>query len=136
MKTLYFCTGYFVLLLLMSCGGPADSLLPHDAAAPSAPTNAVGESGDTVVELTWDANGEADLAGYNLYRSRESFSDVSGMAPVNSSQLLSSTSYIDEGLTNGTSYFYRLTAVDRYDNESSASALVEVTPFSDPPARP
>lgn len=136
MKTLNSCTGYIVLLLLISCGGPADPLPPKDTTAPSAPANAVGESGDTVVELTWDANGDSDLAGYNLYRSKESFSEVSGMDPVNSNQLLSSPGYIDAGLTNGTTYFYRLTAVDENANESSVSSLVKVTPFSDPPDRP
>lgn len=37
----------------------------------------------------------------------------------------------DTGLDDGTTYYYRLTAVDDSENESSPSSEVEITPFSD-----
>lgn len=136
------------LVLLVGCGGgnPSDSGDDNDTplteeptddtTPPSAPGGLEGDSGDTIVELSWNDNGESDLAGYNLYRAKESFSEVSDMTPENGSQLLANTNYTDEGLENGSTYYYRLTAVDESENESSTSRLIEVTPFSDPPSRP
>jgi TolB protein len=132
-----------LILLLAGCGGdnPADSGDDgnddtEDTTPPSAPGGLEGTSGDEQVELIWDANGEDDLDGYNLYRATESFSDVSNMDPVNGSSLLSSNEYTDTGLENGTTYYYRVTAVDENENEGSTSSEVEITPFSDPPDRP
>lgn len=104
--------------------------------APSAPANLHANSGDQVIELTWDANSENDLAGYNLYRSTNSFSDVTDMNPVNNSDLIQGTILTDSGLENGTTYYYRLTAVDENGNESNTSSQLEITPFSNPPDRP
>lgn len=107
----------------------------EDTTPPSSPGSLEGTSGNQMVELVWDTNDEDDLEGYNLYRAEESFSDVSGMDPVNN-ELLSETEFTDEDVQNGTTYFYRLTAVDGNDNESSTSSEVEVTPFANPPDRP
>lgn len=142
------CSVLLLSLLLAACGGaPSDNggneeppppppPPPGDTTPPSAPQNVSGESDDQLVELTWSANSESDLAGYNLYRSESSFSSVSSMTPVNGGTFLSGTDYSDSELQNGTTYYYRLTAVDDNDNESGPSAEVEVTPFSDPPVRP
>lgn len=136
-----------LLLLIAGCGGsPSDSGDngddppdngddTEDTTPPSSPGGLDGTSGDQVVELIWDANDEDDLEGYNLYRAEESFSDVSDMDPTNSN-LLSETEYSDEDVQNGTTYYYRLTAIDGNDNESSTSSEVEVTPFANPPDRP
>lgn len=127
-------------LVLVSCGrsstGPGNGGGNGTDEAPSAPANLNGNSGDQEIELTWDANDEDDLAGYNLYRSTDSFSEISDMNPVNDTDLVLETSFTDTGLENGTTYYYRLTAVDENDNESSTSSQLEITPFSDPPDRP
>lgn len=136
------------LLILAGCGGnPSDSGDDEedppdnnenieDTTPPSAPGGVDGMSGDGEIELVWNANTEDDLDGYNVYRGTESFSSVSDMDPVNGGNLLSGTDYTDTGLENGTTYYYRLTAVDGSKNESGVSPEVEVTPFSDPPDRP
>lgn len=130
----------FGLFLFTSCGGsstgPGNGGGGGGDKAPAAPTNFNGESGNKEIVLSWNANGENDLAGYNLYRSTSSFSDITDMSPVNGSSLLSGTDYTDTGLDNGTTYYYRLTAVDSNDNESGISTQVEITPFSDPPDHP
>ncbi len=108
----------------------------EDTTPPSAPSEMNGLSGDRQVALDWDAVSADDLDGYNLYRSEESFSNISGMDPINGSSLITSEEFTDDDVTNGTTYYYRLTAVDENDNESGTSSEVEVTPFSNPPDRP
>ncbi len=130
--------GFF---MLVSCGGSSTG--PGNGGngngsdeAPSAPANLDGNSGDQEIELTWDANNEDDLAGYNLYRSTSDISSISGMDPVNGSDLIQTADFTDSNLENGTTYYYRLTAVDDNDNESSMSSQLEITPFSNPPDHP
>ena len=40
-----------------------------DLTPPAAPINVIAQPGNSVVTITWDANTETDLAGYNIYRS-------------------------------------------------------------------
>jgi TolB protein len=134
--TLTLC-GFFILT---SCGGSStgpDNGGDNDTdEPPAAPANLTGNSGDQEVILNWDANNEDDLRGYHLYRSTESFSEISNMEPVNGSDVIQETEFNDTNLDNGTTYYYRLTAVDEGSNESDVSAELEITPFSDPPDRP
>jgi TolB protein len=137
-----------LMLLLAGCGdSPSDSGDDdnggnndiddtEDTTPPSSPGGLEGTSGDEEIALIWDANSEEDLDGYNVYRATESFSGISDMDPVNGGSLLSGTDYTDTGLENGTTYYYRLTAVDENGNESSTSSQLEITPFANPPDRP
>lgn len=127
-------------LAITSCGGsstgPGNGGNGSDDEAPSEPANLSGTSGDQEIELSWDANDEDDLAGYHLYRSTSNISSIEGMDPVNGSDLIQSSNFTDTDLENGTTYYYRLTAVDENDNESIMSSQLEITPFSNPPDRP
>lgn len=69
------------------------------------------------VSLSWDANTEADIAGYNVYRSTES---GSGYSKINESPL-TATQYLDNTAANSTVYYYVVTAVDTDSNESGYS---------------
>jgi hypothetical protein len=91
-----------------------------------APTDLQATAGDGQVDLTWNPGGDNDPAGYNVYRSTSSFSDISNATKLNGS-LVSSTSYPDIEVTNGTEYFYRVTAVDDDGNESAPSEEASVT---------
>lgn len=104
-----------------------DEFSISDLTAPAAPTGLNATAGDGENNLTWTANSEGDLAGYNLYRSTASPVAINGGNKVNT-LLLTGTSYNDSGLTNGTPYFYALTAVDNSGNESVASAEATATP--------
>ncbi|GAA0510515.1 hypothetical protein Ade02nite_46150 [Paractinoplanes deccanensis] len=93
---------------------------PADSAPPAVPAGLKAGAGDGKLTLTWAANREPDLAGYNVY-------PAGGATPLNAA-LLTGTSYTVTGLDNGTAYRYQVTAVDTAGNESSLSAAVEGTP--------
>ena len=69
--------------------------------------------GHTKVDLDWNDNGESDLAGYNMYRST---TQGGPYTKVNGS-LVTVSDYADTGLTNGTTYYYVVTAEDSGTNE-------------------
>ena len=92
---------------------------PLQMDVPAAPQGLTADPGNARVSLTWTANTETDLAGYNVYRSTTSPVSVTG-TPLNGSTLLALPNYLDLGLTNGTQYFYVVTAVDTYGNASDA----------------
>ena len=97
-----------------------------DTTPPAIPTGLAAVPGSGSVTLSWTANTEPDLAGYNVYRGA---SLLNGAAPV------SGTSFSDTGLTNGTTYTYTITAVDTSGNASVQSPPVSATPVggsSDP----
>jgi fibronectin type 3 domain-containing protein len=71
-----------------------------------------------------------------VYRATGTSIDLDGASPVNSEGPVSGTSFTDQSAENGTTYRYRVTAVDDSDNESAPSDSVLVTPFADPPTRP
>ncbi len=92
--------------------------------APAAPMNLEAEAGSGIVTLDWSDNSEADLAGYNIYRS---ITPGSGYVKQNVS-LLSDSNFTDSSVINGTPYYYVVTAVDDANNESGYSNEVFVTP--------
>jgi pectate lyase len=99
---------------------------PVDSTIPAAPSGLWASPGDGSVSLDWDDNTESDLAGYNIYRSTTS---GSGYSKLNGS-LLNSSNYVDNDVTNGTTYYYVVTAVDTYPNESPYSSQVYAIPGS------
>ncbi len=110
-------TAQFVLLTDLESPGP-------DTTPPANPTglNATGANGH--VSLDWNDNSEIDLDGYNVYRSTVS---SSGYAKLNGS-LVDDSDYTDNTVTNGTTYYYVVTAVDTSENESGYSNEDWATP--------
>ena len=98
--------------------GTASSTL-RSVATPTGLLAAVEGSG---VRLAWDASGADDLAGYVVYRA----ADASDTFTRVSESLVSSTSYLDGGLSLDTLYRYRVTAVDASGNESTGTTDVGV----------
>ncbi|PQJ26859.1 hypothetical protein BSZ35_18180 [Salinibacter sp. 10B] len=122
----------------VGCGGAGSNDDPgpsEEEAPPPTPTDLEGNSENSLVELTWNGVNDDDLGGYNVYRDTDPIDGVSGLSPENGSPI-SSTSYSDEEVQNGTPYYYVVTAEDEDSNESDPSNEVEKTPFDDPPNRP
>jgi outer membrane protein assembly factor BamB len=84
---------------------------------PAAPQGLAAAPGANVISLSWAGNAEADLAGYNVYRS---LSPGAGYTRINES-LLTAPQYSDTNVTNCLNYFYTVTAQDNYGFESAFS---------------
>jgi len=100
-----------------------------DTTAPAVPSNVSADARDGSVALSWDAVDEADT--YNVYRSESSTDGAEG-SPLNTD--ISGTSYEDTDVSNGTTYYYRVTAVDSEGNESDGSGEAQSIPFAAPMA--
>ncbi|HPQ20099.1 MAG TPA: fibronectin type III domain-containing protein, partial [bacterium] len=100
------------------------SAIPGVNAPPSAPQNVRAIPGNNQVNLYWNANTEADLAGYNVYKSLTSGSNYT---KVNTT-VITTPYYTVLNLQNGIRYYFRVTAIDIYDSESAYSAEVDTIP--------
>jgi fibronectin type 3 domain-containing protein/anti-sigma regulatory factor (Ser/Thr protein kinase) len=92
---------------------------------PAAPTGLTASAGNQQITLDWADNSEPDLAAYHVYRA----TTAGGPYTRISTSLLTSSSYTDAGLTNGTPYFYVVKAVDVGGNESGNSNEASATPI-------
>ncbi len=93
-----------------------------DSDPPSAPTGLTAVSSGSSVQLSWNANGESDLAGYRVYRGT---SGTTGYTEA-SSGLVVGTAFVDSNRAAGT-YSYVVRAVDLSGNLSDSSDEVWVT---------
>lgn len=94
-------------------------------AAPSTPTALAAVAGDRQVGLTWSASSGAGLAGYKVYVAT---SASGSYAVANPSGLVSATSYTVTGLAGSTTYWFKVSSLNGYGDESSLSAAVSATP--------
>jgi glycosidase/fibronectin type 3 domain-containing protein len=94
-----------------------------DLTPPPAPTGlAVTLEGNAEVSLAWEPTPRAK--NYNVYRS-----PVSGGGYIKvTSDPVKGTSFTDTGLRNARNYFYIVTALDRWGNESAYSNEVTAMP--------
>lgn len=90
----------------------------YDYTPPSPPRGVTVFNGDNRVDITWNANRESDLAGYNVYYSYT----------YNGKYTLIGSTYdnyfIDDEAVNGNKYYYAVTAYDVNGNESELSTDV------------
>ncbi|MFH1784301.1 MAG: T9SS type A sorting domain-containing protein [bacterium] len=92
-------------------GIPSDTVAPAQVTGLAVTDPAVGGE----LDLTWDNNSESDLTGYRIYRS------TTGGQTGSLINSVSGTSYTDTGLTDGTAYYYQLSAYDTALNEGPLS---------------
>ena len=124
-------TTYFYKVTAVNAGGESpqssEASATPQVAAPAAPTGLAAVAGDGQVSLSWNAVSGA--TSYKVYRGTASGAETllqSGLA---------TTSFLNTGLTNGTTYFYKVTAVNA-GGESPLSAEVSATPQVPSPAPP
>jgi len=105
---------------------PAD-LTMRDRFAPSAPTGLASiidmQEGKAVIDLSWQASTEMDLAGYNVYRRLGS----SGQFTRLTNRPIPGPAFSDAAVKSTTTYTYRVTAVDNDGNESKPSDEITET---------
>jgi YHS domain-containing protein len=101
-------------------------------AAPGGPTGLTATAGNARVSLSWTApafDGGSPLARYQVYLatnpSTPGTSDLSAGTPVKS---VTGTSTVVTGLTNGTTYYFAVTAVNADGTMSSASGEASAEP--------
>ena len=115
-----------VLFTPSAAGARAASLSIADNAGNGAQTVAVAGTGSHDVLLSWNASPSGGIAGYNVYRGTTSGAESS--TPLNATPI-SGTSFTDANVTDGSTYYYVVTAVagngTTHSAESNqASALV------------
>jgi hypothetical protein len=113
-----------------SAPSPVSRILAEDRFAPARPGGLVAVQERLAVRLFWNPNDERDLAGYRVYRRELPDGAWDRIGPETVAEPL----YLDERVTVGTSYSYRVTAIDRATppNESGSSETAELTPAAEP----
>ena len=103
---------YAFTVLVKGCGGGTST---------KSYTVKIQATANHVVGLNWQASTSQNIAGYNVYRSP----DGATWKRINVSQT-ASTLYSDSTVSNGSTYYYAVTAQDINGNESSKCASVKV----------
>ena len=99
----------------------------YDTAAPAKPAGLLAESQSASVRLSWTANTETDVEGYMVVRAPKGTDDWNTIA-----RQLTETYFVDNTCRPNTSYIYKVKAIDRSQNISEASDVVEAAPLSQP----
>jgi hypothetical protein len=124
-------TYHYSVRALSGPGGPASrrsdvvAATPEDTIAPAQPRGLVAVVAGTAIRLAWEAVGDADLAGYRVYRSATAGRGYQPLTPTPQP----ATTYVDADVRPGQTYYYVVTAVDRSRraNESVPSSEVSAT---------
>jgi fibronectin type 3 domain-containing protein len=120
-------TYYYVVSALNSHGESGNSVEASATPAPvppAAPTGLATTAGDAQVALSW--TGSAGATSYNIK------SATTNGGPYTTITNITGTSYTNVGLSNATTYYYVISALNAY-GESPDSVASGVTPFPVPP---
>src|SRR3984893_8139329 len=115
-------TAYYYVVSSLNPGesmNSAEVSATPKVAPPAAPTNLAATPGNAVVTLTWTASSGA--TSYHVKRA------TTNGGPYTQIAAPTSTSYTDTSLTNGTTYYYVVSALNAA-GESANSAQVSATP--------
>src|SRR5205814_1316495 len=113
-------------------GKPSAEAKAVPVTVPGAPAGLTATASDGKVTLSWTApaSGGAQVAGYNVYKGTKSGGET---GPVNGSSLVTATGYKVTGLVNGTTYYFRVTAVNKLCLRD-APAVAKAVPVTVPGA--
>lgn len=132
-KTFEFGKEYFYFVRAVSSGTgdtPTEStesnivqLNPKDTFVPTPPSSITIAASPTSISLFFPPNPERDVVGYKIFRSEDE------TLPKANWKLLTpkpqdANTFQDTAVEPGKTYFYYVTAVDKFDNESEPSEIV------------
>jgi hypothetical protein len=124
---------YFVRALSQGASGLVESadseplsFKPVDIFPPSAPDPVSIASANGTISLFWPSSPERDLIGYNVYRANSADTPDKDWIKLND-QPLTPVTFRDDLVVIDQTYFYRVTAVDRFNNESARSRVAGET---------
>jgi fibronectin type 3 domain-containing protein len=127
-------TYYYVVSAFNSVGQSANSIQASatpvaPATPPAVPTGLQASAGNAQVSLTWTAS--AGATSYHVKRA------TTNGGPYTQVSAPTTANFVDTGLTNGTAYFYVVSALNAA-GESANSSQVSATPVAPaaPPAAP
>ena len=130
------CTNYYLAVSAYDLSGNESARSSEivfnsgQAGSPSAPTGLTALAEESRITLVWNANPECDIRYYYVYR-RTSSTSYSYIGST------TSTTYIDQAVANGTTYYYALIAFDQPGYSSSYSAEASAVAIdTTPPAAP
>ena len=124
---------YFVRALSQGASGLVESsdsellsFRPMDTFAPSAPDPVSLASANGTISLFWPSSPERDVIGYNVYRASSPDPSDKDLIKLND-QPITTVTFRDDLVVIDRRYFYQVTAVDRFNNESARSRIVSET---------
>ena len=88
-----------------------------------APTGLTARAGKKKATLTWNQSTSPNITQNKIYRSTTG----SGGPYTLRATIAAATTYIDTGLTSGSTYFYAVTAVNNSNQESPFSSYAGAT---------
>ena len=104
-------------------------LLPIDAAcektAPGVPTGLKANPTGSVIKLSWNANTDSDIAGYCVLRASATDEEWNTIA-----RNVVDTTFIDNTVSAGQGYMYKIRAIDKSFNRSDPSDVVQTSTTS------
>ena len=115
--------GQQTLTLAEDSGGFNVNLMTFTGKAPPPPTGLSGTAGNTTVSLKW--NTSTGAATYNVYRGTASGQE----SPTPIATGLTGTTYLSGGLSNGTTYYFKVAAVSAMGT-SALSSETSAKPFA------
>jgi hypothetical protein len=108
--------------LIESADSEPVSFTPLDRFPPAVPDPLSAASAGGVISLFWPSSPERDVIGYNVYRA-ESADSEKEWVKLNE-QPVTTVTFRDDRVVIGKRYFYKVTAVDRFTNQSEPSRVV------------
>ena len=111
----------FLAALLLAC---QPTPVP-DTTPPAVPTAFKATAGNGAVKLEWTANTDSDLGQYQLF-----WSSNATLQSQKETITKTATQFELSGLTNATTYYFRLVALDTTGNTSSSTGVVSATPIA------
>ncbi len=127
----YKLTIFLIVVLISGCERQIDINQTDNNIPPAVPVGLhIGYASDGLIAIAWQNNVEADLKGYNVYRSTDS---------VNFTYLNFTTNnyYFDDSLNYNTTYYYKISSVNIFNIESQLTNFVSAEPKNlYPPSTP